>query len=74
MYLEDELLERALVAENIHKILNRLSTEKSTLLKVKMLLTDIARNRTRVKDIMNRFHQTDDDRKARVWILAQLAK
>ena len=79
VYLEDEFLERESVAEKVHELLDRLSKSKhipkSTHLKMKMLVGDIAKNRARVKDIVHRFNQVGgDDRQGRVWILAQLAK
>ena len=79
-YLEDEFLERESVAGKVHELLDQLSkfehVPKSTLLKIKMLLGDIVKNRARVKEIVTRFSRAaaGDDKKARLWTLAQLAK
>ena len=78
IYLEREFLNRESVAEKIHELVERLSAnknvEKSTLLRIKMLVNDIAGNRSRVKEIVNRFNQAGDDKKTRVSVLASLAK
>ena len=39
-----------------------------------MLVNDIAKNRERVKDIVNRFSQSDDDRNSHLWTLKWLVK
>ena len=78
IYLEREFLNRESVAGKIHELVDRLSgdknVEKSTLLRIKMLVNDIAGNRPRVKEIVNRFNQAGDDKKTRVSVLASLAK
>ena len=78
VYLQDEFLDRESVAEKVLEILNRLSKSKhipkSRLLKIKMLLNDITKNRARVREIVARFIQAGDDSKNRLWIIEQLAK
>ena len=78
IYLEREFLERESVAEKIHELVDRLSNSKhipkSVLVKIKMLVNDIAKNRERVREIVNRFNQAGDDSKSRLWIIEQLAK
>ena len=43
-------------------------------MKIKMLVNDIARNRTRVKEIIHRFVQAGDDKDMRLWVIENLAK
>ena len=78
LYLEDEFLERESVAEKVHELLDRLSDskhiQKSLLLKIKMLINDIGKNRVRVREIARRFNQAGTDSKSRLWIIEQLAK
>ena len=78
IYLEREFLERESVAEKIHELVDRLSNSKhiskSVLLKIKMLVNDITKNRERVREIVNRFNQAGDDSKSRLWVIEQLAK
>ena len=55
MYLEDEFLDRESLAEKVHERLDKLSkskhVQKSLLLKIKMLVNDIAKNRVRVRGV-----------------------
>ena len=80
IYLEQEFLERDgdAIDMKIIELVNSLSgsknISKASLIKIKMLITDIERNRQRVKDIVNRFSQAGDDRDSRLWIIKQLAK
>ena len=79
IYLERQFIERESVSEKIHELVDRLSNSKhiskSTLLKIKMLVNDIGKNRERVKEIVNRFNQAaDGDSKDRLWVIGQLAK
>ena len=78
IYLEREFLNKESVAVGIHELVDRLSGSehipKSTLLKIKMLVNDIAENRERVKEIVNRFNLAGDDKEMRLWVIEQLAK
>jgi ferritin len=80
MYLEDEeFLEReSAVAVKVHELLDKLSkskhVQKSLLLKIKILVNDISKNRVRVREIVRRFNRAGDDSKSRLWIIEQLAK
>ena len=79
MYLEDsKSLEPESVAEKVHELLDKLSkskhVQKSLLLKIKMLVNDIPKNRVRVREIVRRFNQAGDDSRSRLWIIEQLAK
>ena len=79
MYLEDlKSLETESVAQKVHELLDKLSkskhVQKSLLLKIKMLVNDIAKNRVRVREIVRHFNQDGDDSKSRLWIIEQLAK
>ena len=79
MYLEEsKSLEPESVVEKVHELLDKLSkskrVQKSLLLKIKMLVNDIAKNRVRVREIVRRFNQAGDDSKSRLWIIGQLAK
>jgi len=78
IFLEREFLNGESVAVEIHELVDRLSGSehipKSTLLKIKMLVNDIAENRERVKEIVNRFNQAGDDKEMRLWVIEQLAK
>ena len=72
MYLEDEFLDRESVAVKVHELLDKLSKskhiQKSLLLKIRMLVNDIAKNHVRVREIVRRFNQAGDDSKSRLWI------
>ena len=78
IYLEREFLKRESVAENIHELVERLSAnknvQKSTLLRIKMLVNDIAANRARVKEIVNRFNQAGDVKATRLFLFENLKK
>ena len=39
-----------------------------------MLVNDIARNRSRIKEIVHRFAQAGDDKNMRLWVIENLAK
>ena len=80
IYLEEEFLERdgdaidGKIIELVNSLSGSKNISKASLIKIKMLITDIERNRQRVKDIVNRFSQAGDDRDSRLWIIKQLAK
>ena len=79
MYLEDsKSLERESVEEKVHELLDKLSiskhAQKSLLLKINMLVNDIAKNRVRIREVVRRFNQAGNDSKSRLWIIEQLAK
>ena len=80
IYLEEEFLERdgdaidAKIIELVNSLSRSKNISKASLIKIKMLINDIERNRQRVKDIVNRFSQAGDDRDSRLWIIKQLAK
>ena len=80
IYLEEEFLERdgdaidGKLIELVNSLSGSKNISKASLIKIKMLITDIERNRQRVKDIVNRFSQAGDDRDSRLWIIKQLAK
>ena len=66
MYLEDS---KSLAPESVAE-----KVQKSFLIKIKLLVNDIAKNRVRVREIVRRFNQACDDSKSRLWIIEQLAK
>ena len=80
IYLEEEFLERDgdAIDRKIIELVNSLSgsknISKASLIKIKMLIIDIERNRQRVKDIVNRFSQAGDYSDSRLWIIKQLAE
>ena len=80
IYLEQEFLERDgdAIDTKILELVDSLSSSKhigrSIMLKIKMLINDIEKNRQRVKEIVNRFNQAGDDNKSRIWVIEQLAK
>ena len=80
IYLEQEFLERdgdaidGKIIELVNSLSRSKNISKASLIKIKMLINDIERNRQRVKSIVNRFSQAGDDRDSRIWIIKQLAK
>ena len=56
------------IGGKIYVLLDRLPNHisKSMLLRMKMLVGDIANNRIRVNEIINRFNQADNDVKSRM--------
>ena len=78
IYLEQEVSDREAIGEKIHELVDSLSNSehirKSTLVKIKMLVSDIAKNWKRVKEIVNRFNQAGNDKKMRLWVIKQFAK
>ena len=80
IYLEQEFLERdgdaidGKIIELVNSLSHSKNISKASLIKIKMLINDIERNRQRVKSIVNRFSQAGDDRDSRLWIIKQLAK
>ena len=80
IYLEEELLERdgdaidGKIIELVNSLSRSKNISKASLIKIKMLINDIERNRQRVKSVVNRFSQAGDDRDSRLWIIKQLAK
>ena len=61
--------------DKLHERLDRLTQHvpKSKLLRMKLLVDDIANNRCRVREIINRLTQADND-KSRLWTMNQLVK
>ena len=80
IYLEQDFLERDgdAIDESIIGLVNSLSRSKNigkaTLLKIKMLINDIEKNRQRVKNIVHKFNQAGDDSTSRIWVIKEMAK
>ena len=80
IYLEEQFLERdgdaidGKVIELVNSLSRSKNISKASLIKIKMLINDIERNRQRVKRIIHGFIQAGDDRDIRLWIIKQLAK
>ena len=72
-FVEREFLGRDGIDEKILELVNSLSSSKDiskkTLLKIKILVNDIEKNRQRVKSIVNQFNQAGDDSKPRIWTI-----
>ena len=80
IYLEQDFLERDgdAIDESIIGLVNSLSRSKNigkaTLLKIKMLINDIEKNRQRVKNIVHKFNQAGDDSTSRIWVIKEMVK
>ena len=75
IFVERDFLEREQIDEEILQLVDSLSSSrdisKATLLKIKMLVSDVEKNRARVKDVVTRFNQVGQDTKMRLWLLKE---
>ena len=71
IFIERDFLGREKIDDSLS---SSTSISKATLLKIKMLVSDVEKNRERVKDMVIRFNQAGEDKKMRERIVKKIAK